>query len=87
MTITFLTSFFLGIAFALVSVRRRIKKNFQGIRYTMEHSEDSHHQVEKIWCKSDIYKNGHYSKIDEKTRRKLVREPTKRPTATLKELQ
>uniref|UniRef100_A0A803J782 RBR-type E3 ubiquitin transferase n=1 Tax=Xenopus tropicalis TaxID=8364 RepID=A0A803J782_XENTR len=32
-------------------------------------------------------RTGHPSKIDEKTRRKLVREATKRPTATLKELQ
>ncbi|KAJ7317060.1 hypothetical protein JRQ81_003222 [Phrynocephalus forsythii] len=30
---------------------------------------------------------GHPCKIDEKTRRKLVREAAKRPTATLKELQ
>ncbi|KAI3375195.1 hypothetical protein L3Q82_021688, partial [Scortum barcoo] len=25
------------------------RNNFQGIKYTMQHSEDSHHQVEKIW--------------------------------------
>ena len=32
-------------------------------------------------------RTGHPCKIDEKTRRKLVREAAKRPTATLKELQ
>ncbi|KAI3371761.1 hypothetical protein L3Q82_024310 [Scortum barcoo] len=71
-----------------ISVRRRVQKNFQGIKYTMEHSEDSHHQVEKIWHNSDITKEQDVqSKIDDKTRRKLVREAAKRPTATLKELQ
>uniref|UniRef100_A0A803K8A0 Transposase Tc1-like domain-containing protein n=1 Tax=Xenopus tropicalis TaxID=8364 RepID=A0A803K8A0_XENTR len=38
----------------------------------------------KTWT---LPRTGHPSKIDEKTRRKLVREATKRPTATLKELQ
>uniref|UniRef100_A0AAY5K4A2 Transposase Tc1-like domain-containing protein n=1 Tax=Esox lucius TaxID=8010 RepID=A0AAY5K4A2_ESOLU len=32
-------------------------------------------------------RTGHPSKIDEKTKRKLIREASKRPTATLKELQ
>uniref|UniRef100_A0A803JF02 Transposase Tc1-like domain-containing protein n=1 Tax=Xenopus tropicalis TaxID=8364 RepID=A0A803JF02_XENTR len=53
----------------------------------MEHSEDSHHQVEKYGTTVTLPRTGHPSKIDEKTRRKLVREATKRPTATLKELQ
>ena len=55
----------------------------------MEHNEDSHHQVEKIWHNSDITKNWTYStcKSDEKTTRKLVREAAKRPTATLNKLQ
>ena len=45
-------------------------RNFQGIRYTMEQSEDSRHQVEKISHNSNIT---NHCKSDEKTRRKLVR--------------
>ena len=40
----------------------------------MEQSKDSSHQVKKIWLNSDIIKNWTAPHIDEKTRRKLVRE-------------
>lgn len=40
-----------------MSVRRRGQRNFQGIKYTMKHSKDSHLQLEKIWHNSDITKN------------------------------
>lgn len=41
----------------MVLVKRKVQKNFQGIKHTMDHSEDRHHQVEKIWLNSDITKN------------------------------
>lgn len=52
---------------------------------TSEHSEDSHHRVEKIWHNGDISENR--MKIAERTRRKLSRETAKRPRETLKDLQ
>lgn len=42
----------------------------------MEHSEDSHHQVEKIWHGSD-HQEVVVHQIYEKTRRKLVKEASK----------
>lgn len=61
------------------------KKN-PGIRFTMGHSKNSHHQVEKIWHNCDSTKNWASLQIDEKMRRKVVRKAAKRPKATLKEL-
>lgn len=53
-------------------------------RCTSKQSEDSHHWVEKICHNGDISKN--WTKIAQKTRRKLSRETAKRPRETLKEL-
>ncbi|KAI3373894.1 hypothetical protein L3Q82_022462, partial [Scortum barcoo] len=61
-----------------ISVRRRVQKNFQGIKYTMET------QVKTVIIKWRKYgttvtlpRTGRPSKIDDKTRRKLVREAAK----------
>ena len=48
--------------------------HFQGIKYTMEHSEGHHHQVEQYGTTVTLPQTGCLSKINEKIRKKkLVR--------------
>ena len=53
----------------------------------MEHSQNNHEEVEGIWYHQDLLRPGRLSKLDDQARRRLIREATKRPMATLKELQ
>ena len=52
----------------------------------MEHSQDNHEEVEGVWYHQDPGEIKPSLKLDDQARR-LIRETTKRPLATLKDLQ
>lgn len=71
-------------------IRRGLQKNFQNIRCTEEHHDQE--VIIKKWRKwstevETSQRMGCPSTIYKRTRENLSREATKRPTATLKELQ
>ena len=62
------------------------KKYFKGFDYPLEHSQDIIKKWKVYGTTKTLPRSGRPSKLDDQARR-LIREATKRPMATLKELQ
>ena len=62
-----------------------IKKYFQGLEYPLEHSQEIIKKWKAYGTTKTLPRSGRPSKLDDKTRRTLIREATKKLITTLKE--